>query len=990
MTVSASNLLGVIVLLPLLGAVVNGILGPKLPRRWVHAIGVGSVAVAFVLALRCFYVLMQVADNSALDPHLSSTLYTWAASGIFHFDVAFYLDPLSAVLLLVVTGVGMLIHIYSIGYMSHDPSVARYFAYLNLFMFSMLVLILGKNLLMLFVGWEGVGLCSYLLIGFWFTDDAKAQAGQKAFVVNRIGDFGFIMGLIILMYYANGTTDYDVLKWYFEKGELGPFHDSMTLAVCCLLMLVGATGKSAQIPLYVWLPDAMAGPTPVSALIHAATMVTAGVYMIARLSFMFTLSGGVMLVIAVIGALTALFAALMALTQRDIKKVLAYSTVSQLGYMVLAVGVGAFVAGVFHLMTHAFFKALLFLAAGSVIHGMSGEQDIFKMGGLKRKLPTTRATFLIATLAIAGVPFLSGFYSKDMILWEAYSRKQLLPIPANASAGWGDGDHAVLGGQQGLVLIGEEGSWSRVQVPRTVAGTVVTRPKFPAVLAATRGDDGSVWLATKHATIYRYARFNRTVERYLGFKAGLWRSWDRFQLPAKYRKHGLNAIVATDEDEVWAVGDGGLIVHLEDGELDVTQWDKGVSLRALVEHDGTLYAAGDKGTVLRLEGGGKWVKMTSTGSSVITALTVGDDTVYGTTGGAAPGVIAFKNGQWVKEPPGVIAFKNGQWVKEPVNVGWVGPDAVQTVPIALEELTAIVADGSDLVVAGTGTLGQRGPKAKRLPVILTRTDGAWSAAVGEKQGKLRALLSFDGSVVAAGTGRALLSPDGSGLKATSQVPYKPAAHFWLYLMAVIAAILTAFYMFRLYLLTFEGETRATPEAWKKAHESPLSMTGPLLVLAFFSIVSGYFGPALGEWLQPVFRVAETRLQGDHSHPTWFLIVAVGAAAFGLFVAWMLYGSPSDVPKSMARRYPRTYQLLFNKFYIDELYHKLIIVPFRFWANVLHKIVDVLLIDRVLVLGWGWLAKALGALLRPLQTGNVQQYAVWIAVGLAFVIWVMGT
>ncbi len=251
MTVSASTLLPIIVLLPFFGAIINGLLGSRLPRKWVHAIGVGSVAAAFLLALRCFYVLLRISHTDALDPHLAHQAYTWAVSGLFQFDVAFYLDPLSAVLLLVVTGVGTLIHIYSIGYMSHDPSIARYFSYLNLFMFSMLLLILGKNLLMLFVGWEGVGLCSYLLIGFWFTDDAKAQAGQKAFVVNRIGDFGFVIGLIVLMYYSHGTTDFDVLKWYFERGELGPFHDSLTLTACCLLLLLGATGKSAQIPLYV-------------------------------------------------------------------------------------------------------------------------------------------------------------------------------------------------------------------------------------------------------------------------------------------------------------------------------------------------------------------------------------------------------------------------------------------------------------------------------------------------------------------------------------------------------------------------------------------------------------------------------------------------------------------------------------------------------------------------------------------------------------------
>ncbi|MCC6766948.1 MAG: NADH-quinone oxidoreductase subunit L [Deltaproteobacteria bacterium] len=352
---------------------------------------------------------------------LSQTVYTWMAAGSFHADIAFRMDALSAVMALVVTAVGFLIHVYSVGYMGHDESCPRFFAYLNLFMFAMLLLVLGDNLLVLFVGWEGVGLCSYLLIGFWYESDDNAAAGKKAFIVNRIGDMGFVLGLLLLAWSlapaAGGALSLDFAHIQAHAASL----DSGTATVIALLLLIGATGKSAQIPLYTWLPDAMAGPTPVSALIHAATMVTAGIYMIARLNVVFALSPAAMQVVAVLGAMTALFAATIALVQTDIKKVLAYSTVSQLGFMVLALGVGAFATAVFHVMTHAFFKALLFLAAGSVIHGMSGEQDVQKMGGLRTKMPVTFWTFLIGTLAIAGAPGFAGFFSKDEILYHAWA-----------------------------------------------------------------------------------------------------------------------------------------------------------------------------------------------------------------------------------------------------------------------------------------------------------------------------------------------------------------------------------------------------------------------------------------------------------------------------------------------------------------------------------------------------------------------------------------
>jgi len=409
--VHAVSYLRFIVLFPLLGVLFNIFLGQRLGRKAVNYIAPGVVLLSFLFSFVAFLRLPE--DGALVD-----TVWPWITSGSFHVDFALRVDPLSALMILVVTGVGFLIHVYSTGYMAHDEDVARYFAYLNLFTAAMLLLVLGENLLILFVGWEGVGLCSYLLIGFWYTDDEKASAGKKAFIVNRIGDAGFLLGLFLL-FWSLGEKG----VWTLSFSEIQAHASALsveTVTAICLLLFVGATGKSAQIPLYVWLPDAMAGPTPVSALIHAATMVTAGIYMIARLHFLYSMSTTALAVVAVVGASTALFAATIALVQTDIKKVLAYSTVSQLGYMFLGLGVGAYTAGVFHLMTHAFFKALLFLGAGSVIHGMGDEQDIRNMGGLKSKMPTTYGTFLVACLAIAGFPGLSGFFSKDLILEEAF------------------------------------------------------------------------------------------------------------------------------------------------------------------------------------------------------------------------------------------------------------------------------------------------------------------------------------------------------------------------------------------------------------------------------------------------------------------------------------------------------------------------------------------------------------------------------------------
>jgi len=405
--------LWLIPLLPLAGAAINGFFGRRSSKKAISAIALTFCGGAFLLAL-----WIAIGFSSASAPYYFDLAH-WLRSGDFHADFSFYLDQLSLVMMLVVTGVGFLIHIYSVGYMWDDDGYYRFMAYLNLFMFFMLTLVLAKNYLMMFIGWEGVGLASYLLIGFWFTKDSAAAAGKKAFIVNRIGDFGFLIALFLLIQHF-GTLDFPALFARIQPITPETAGAGLLTAIGLLLM-VGACGKSAQIPLYVWLPDAMEGPTPVSALIHAATMVTAGVYMVARSHVIFERAPTALTVVAIIGTLTAIFAATIGIAQTDIKKVLAYSTVSQLGYMFMACGVGAFSAGIFHLMTHAFFKGLLFLAAGSVIHGIGGEQDMRKMGGLRLYMPWTFSVMGIATLAIAGIPPLAGFWSKDEILAQAFN-----------------------------------------------------------------------------------------------------------------------------------------------------------------------------------------------------------------------------------------------------------------------------------------------------------------------------------------------------------------------------------------------------------------------------------------------------------------------------------------------------------------------------------------------------------------------------------------
>jgi NADH-quinone oxidoreductase subunit L len=406
--------LPLLILLPLIGFLINGLFGKRLSKTVSGIIGSGVILGSFIFS--CLYFVMVLHDPTPIDVKL----FDWISFGHIHIDFGVLIDRLSVIWLLIVTGIGFLIHVYSIGYMHDDEGFQRFFAYLNLFIFFMLLLVLGNNFVVMFIGWEGVGLCSYLLIGFWYKNQSFNDAAKKAFVMNRIGDLGFLIGMFILLYHFH-TLDFSTLQQAVSDG--GHHH---ILFWATLFLFIGACGKSAQIPLYTWLPDAMAGPTPVSALIHAATMVTAGIFMICRANFLFSLAPETLHIIAVVGAATALFAATIGVMQNDIKKILAYSTISQLGLMFMALGFGAYSSGVFHVMTHAFFKACLFLGSGSVIHAMGGEQDIRRMGGLRKYLPITFWTFLLATLAISGIPPFAGFFSKDEILANAYEHNKIL------------------------------------------------------------------------------------------------------------------------------------------------------------------------------------------------------------------------------------------------------------------------------------------------------------------------------------------------------------------------------------------------------------------------------------------------------------------------------------------------------------------------------------------------------------------------------------
>ena len=712
MDINASALLPVIVLLPLLGGIFNGLFGGRMPRQLVYAVANATVLASFFLSA---WVFVELRTATNLDPSaaFSYRLYEWMAAGSYKFDIAFLADQLSAVMLLVVTGVGFLVHLYSTAYMDHDAGYARYFSYLNLFIFSMLILVLGKNLAMLFIGWEGVGACSYLLIGYWWKDMDKAEAGQKAFVVNRIGDIGFVVAIFLLLAYAGGSVDYDDLRAHFSDAR-HLLDDGPTITLICLLLFVGACGKSAQIPLFVWLPDAMAGPTPVSALIHAATMVTAGVYMIVRLNFLFVLSPHAMTIVMMVGALTALMAASIGLVQNDIKKVLAYSTVSQLGYMFIAVGAGAFAAGIFHLFTHAFFKACLFLGAGAVIHGLHHEQDIRKMGGLKAKMPVVHLTFLISCIAIAGIPPFAAFFSKDAILAETV------------------GFHP--------------------DAKRLVAYFDQDAPQDPSL-------------------------FQR-------------------QAVLQLRKDRNIAPEAT---------------------LEATEAELAVARQKARDN----YVASVEGLAI-------WRKV---------ALALG----------------------------------------------------------------------------------------------------------------------------------------------------------------LLSALMTAFYMFRLYFLTFAGKFRGDHHTLEHAHDAPWPMAAPLAILAFLSIVAGWLGTPFAHgnfnvffnWLKPVTSRGGEFVGGHLSPMLEYGLMGVSfvVALTGVGLAWHFYkDGPSEITAGLAARLRPVYNALYHKYWVDEIYDRIVVQPLRGISQLAFHLVDRLAIDLAMVRGPGYALLGVAQVGRLLQNGEVQSYLVGVVVGVAVLAW----
>jgi NADH:ubiquinone oxidoreductase subunit 5 (subunit L)/multisubunit Na+/H+ antiporter MnhA subunit len=949
MFVHATSLLPAIVALPLAGAIVNGLFGRRLSRNVVHAIAVGVMAIAFTLSMRALYALAQVAQTHVADPQLEYKAWTWAVSGIFQLDIAFYLDPLSAVLLLIITGVGLLVHIFSMGHMAEDSEYSRYFAYLNLFVFSMLVLVLGKNLFMLFLGWQGISTCSYLLISFWFAEQQRAQAGQKSFIVNRVCDAGFLVGLILILFHAGGTTDYDVLKWSFASGQYGPFHDPYTLTLACLMLFVGLCGKAAQIPFHVWLPDAMTCPTPASALIHAAMVMVAAVYMVARLSFMYTLSPVAMGIMAIVGSLTALVAALFASAQKDIKKVLAYSVVSQLGLVVLAVGVGAYSAGLFHSVTHALFQTLLFLGAGSVIRAMQSEQNVFNMGGLKAKMPITRITFLVACLAIAGVPVFSGFFSQSSILWEVNSRGHALTLPENAHAAYSDDDAFLLGGRHGVVLkTTGDGNWSHSRLPVTEATVRGVRQGVPSnVRGISRDSEGTYWAVSDHASLFRSSNGER---------------WVRVFVPPSGPQPGLKAVDALASNDVWAVGEQGWALHYDGAQVKKTVVPTSTTLRAIAAVSTNEVYAGGNGGVLLKWNGERWSELKSPTSAAITDLAkIGSDV-------------------WATTSQGLILKLNdaGGFDKKSVSV-----EGVQV------QLLNGLARGTDRIIAfGRGIFGAEGPRAG---VFVMNDDLSFVAMPGRSDVELQAGGLLRSSLFFNGDGRRLqlASLDGDDVTLTdvSSVAHKPAFQHILWIIGVLVSLLTAFYIFRLYFLVFEGEPRGNRTVWEQVQESPQTMTLPLSILAVFTLAGGGWESSLAEWLAPVFSIANGRLSVVTEHD-WLVYVPL-VSLFGIALAYLWYAKSSAMPQMLAERYPRISGGLVNALYIDKGIEILVIRPHARLARFLHRVVDEFLLDIMIVRAIGFVVKHVGRVFRFMQSGNVQLYAAFIAIGLMLLALLMG-
>ncbi len=948
MTVHATSLLPAIIALPLVAAVAIGLFGRRLSRNVVHAMSIGVMSVAFTLSLRAFYAMAQVAESNADNPQIVFNAWTWAVSGIFQFDIAFCLDPMSAVLLLVVTGVGLLVHIFSTGYMRAESAYARYFFNLQLFVFAMLVLILGKSLFILFLGWQGISAASYLLVGDWFAEERSAQASQKSFIISRIGDAAFLVGLILILFHAGGTTDFNALKWTFISGEYGPFHDPYTLTAACILLFAGVCSKSAQLPFHVWLPDAMHGPTPAVALTYAAMTMVAVVYVIARLSFMYTMSPVAMGVVATIGAFTGLFAAVLALVQRDIKTALAYITMSQLGFALLAVGVGAYGAGIFYSITHAFFQVVLILAAGSVVRAMQHEQDVFRMGGLKAKMPITRATFLVACCAIAGFPFLSGYYSKGEVLWEVYSRGQALSLPENAHASYADVDGMLLGGRHGVVLsTAGDGHWSQSRLPVTVAQIRDVRQAVPSnVRGITRAPGGDYWAVSDHATLFRSADGG---------------TWQRIYVPSAGPQPGFKAVAAVADDNVWAVGEQGWVVHFDGHAAKKIHVPTQSTLRAIATNSvGQVYVGGNGGTLLQWDGT-EWTAIQSPTSATITDMARVQDTVWATT---AQGQLLKLN-----------------------SAGGFDKVAVKADGVQVQFLNGL-ARGSDTVIAmGRAIFGEEGPRAG---VFQMNSNGTFTALAGRTDAVLHAGSVIGGMLYAHGDGKYMQQVTVEGTLTNSSVStvlQKPALHRILWFISLLTGFLTAFCAFRLYFLAFEGVARSDQAIWTQVHEAPLSMTIPMAILATLAVVAGWWGEPLIDWLHPVFSIAHTRLEIT-SEPTWVAMAPL-SALLGVVLAYISYGRVSSIPTVLIERFPRLHSAMTHSLYVNEGYEFLIVRPYARIAQFLYRVVDEFLIDLVVVRSVGFVIRHVGTAFALLRTIKFPAYAVYIAIGLILLALLVG-
>lgn len=877
-------LVPLIILLPLLGVVVNGLLGYRIGRRGVAVIGWGVVGLSFLLSI------VAAVQLNALHPeerHVVVSLWQWVNAGSFQVPVEFYLDPLSALMILIVTGIGFLIHVYSAGYMADDRGYARYFAYLNLFVFSMLMLVLGGNFLLLFMGWELVGACSYLLIGFWFSQTANASAGRKAFVVNRIGDFGFALG-IMLIFAVFGSLGYvDV----FARAPSLLAEGGMVVTVLTLLLFIGAVGKSAQIPLYVWLPDAMAGPTPVSALIHAATMVTAGVYMIARSNVLYDLAPTTQLIVATIGALTAIMAAFIALTQVDIKRVLAYSTVSQLGFMVLAVGAGAYTAGVFHLFTHAFFKALLFLGAGSVMHAIGNEQDMRKMGGLYKYIRVTAITFIIGAAALAGIFPLSGFWSKDEILAGTFYRGGWYVVLyfIGLVTAFMTAFYALR--QVGLTFFGEE-RWRTALAP--ASGHAASAPVAPVPAPIAPPPAAPAPAPAPDVTPGEKPRRPRPGQEPSAAAA------PPPSAPADAPMEPPTAPPSPAPGEKPKRPRPGQTLGADEPKLPSASEPVPPKSDSETPSDETSATPAEKP---RRPRPGQAAAPTPPATPVASAPPAAAST----------------------EPPATLA-DSGDKPRRP-RPGQAAPSAPSSAPPA--------ADAGDK---------PRRPRPGQEPVAPPPVAAPTPAPV---------------------------APAATPAPAPAVPVAAHAAH--------------------------DDDDHHGHGFSGEPHESPMSMTVPLMILAVGAAIAGFINipqvsPLLEHWLEPVFGLHETV---ESAIPLFALVgSSLAVAALGALLGMSMYRVPlfglklpqiAD-PVRMGQRFSGLYNLSFNMLYVDQAYDRAFVQPFNKAGAWLARVFDLGLIDG-LINGIGHGFRRLAGGLQRLQTGYVRNYALSMVLGVVvLIIW----